>query len=60
MTSDSMCRRNLIERYTAAGITVEDVIEYDIGFRRTMDEMLQNHIRECDDYFCGEEWNASA
>lgn len=42
----------LIERCKRDGITVEDVIEYDMKHRRSMDEMERNHILECDDPEC--------
>ncbi len=42
-------------RCKAAGITVEDVIEYDREFQADMDEILQSHVLECDDPLCGDE-----
>ena len=45
----------LQRRCSAEGITLHDLVNYDVEFHATDLEMLERHAAECDDPFCGEE-----
>ncbi len=45
----------LQRRCSEEGITLQDLVNYDVEFHTTQVEMLERHAAECDDPYCGDE-----